>query len=244
MELTTPRKIYLLLSVLAVVAIFFLLSFKLYDNIDDDYSYELNSDGETVTVTGHSGENGKLDIPSEIDGHKVTAIAKSAFANKSHLKKLSIPGSVEVIGEYAFDNCTSLQTVKLEEGTKIIGHYAFYGCKNMSRFDMPDTVEEIGDFAFYSCTNLKKLRIPAACAEIGADAFAACESLMLDCRDNPAAAEIAAIYTIPTEFKETENYIVIKIVAMTVILGVIVAAAIIVLPKIIKRKQKNQKVEK
>ena len=244
MELTTPRKIYLLLSVLAVVAVFFLLSYKLYDNIDDDYSYELNSDGETVTITGHSGENRTLDIPSEIDGHKVTAISKSAFANKRNLKKLSISGSVEVIGEYAFDNCTSLQTVTLEEGVRVIGHYAFYGCKNMNRFDMPETVEEIGDSAFYSCISLKKLKIPAACAVIGTDAFAACESLMLDCSENPAAAEIAAIYTIPTEFQNTESYIALKIVIMTVILGAAAAAAFIVLPKVIKPKQKNQKVDK
>ena len=240
MELTTPRKIYLLLSVLAVVAIFFLLSFKLYDNIDDDYSYELNSDGETIAVTGHSGENSKLDIPSEIDGHKVTAISKSAFANKKNLKKLSIPGSVEVIGEYAFDNCTSLQTVTLAEGVKVIGHDAFYGCRSMSRFDMPETVEEIGDFAFYSCISLKKLKIPAACTVIGTDAFAACESLMLDCSENPAAAEIAEIYTIPTDFKDTGDYLAVKIVVMTVILGAIAAAAIIVLPKFIKRKQKTK----
>ena len=239
MELTTPRKIYLLLSVLAVVALIFMLSFKLYDNIDDDYSYELNPDGRTVTVTGHSGENKKLDIPSEIDGHKVTAIGKAAFANKNNLKSLSIPGSIEVIGEYAFDSCSSLQKVTLAEGVKVIGHYAFYGCENMSRFDMPETIKEIGDFAFYSCIKLKMLRIPAACKEIGTDAFAACESLMLDCTDNPAAAEIAAIYTIPADYKDTDDYLFGQIVKYTVILGVITAPFVIVLPKIFKRKQKN-----
>ena len=239
-ELSFWRKAGLLAAVVAIVAIAFLITFRTYDNIDDDFSYDLNEDG-SVTVTGHSGENRKLTIPEEIDGHTVSAIGKSAFENKANLRELTVPGCVTVIGEYAFDNCRSLRTVKLGEGLTGIGHYAFYGCVNLKSADLPSTLTSIGDFAFYGCRSLTKLVMPASCAFIGTDALASCPSLMLDCSENEYAATVAAAYSIPTDVRNSNSYIKWMTVSITAVLTAAAVTLVILLPRFIAKKRNKTK---
>lgn len=233
------RKIYLLISVVALVAIFFLIALKFEDNSSAEFSYEPNEDGKTAAITGFNGNVAKLDIPGEIDGYKITSISDSAFTNMDKLKNLSIDGNIESIGQYAFENCTSLKKVNLNEGLLSIGHSAFYGCSSLKTVNLPDTLQGIDDFAFCLCTRLKSLKIPASCTTIGTDAFAACESLILDCSENSMAYEVALSYSIPTSFENSFGYLFLKIVVLTLIIGALTAAAFIVLPKIIKRKSKK-----
>ena len=70
------------------------------------FSYNLNGDNSTVTITGYEGSvpEGKLAIPATIDGHTVTAIAAYAFAGNYAVYNVSIPQSVQTIGKCAFDN--------------------------------------------------------------------------------------------------------------------------------------------
>ena len=155
------------MAVAALVTLFFFILLRFDDNTFAKFSYEVNEDGVSATVSGFDGSNGSIDIPEEIDGYKVVAISDHAFANKEKLKKVSIPDSVEVIGKYAFDNCTSLKEVKIGKNVREIGHYAFYGCKMLKSADLPEKLESVGDFAFCSCIRLEKIKIPASCTVIG-----------------------------------------------------------------------------
>ena len=109
------------------------------------YTYEVNSDGKSCTITGVTGFSGKeLILPATIDDHTVTAIGEKAFANKNGITTLYIPKTVTQIGAKAFIGCysltnityqgTTLQWNTLSKGAEWnsgTGHYTIY-CTNTS----------------------------------------------------------------------------------------------------------------
>lgn len=89
-----------------------------------DYSYRILDDG-TVEITGYSGSDTELVIPSEIEGKKVTSI-----------------------GEIAFMNCTTLTSVTIPEGVTNIGFEAFFCCSALKTINIPDSITSIQNAAF------------------------------------------------------------------------------------------------
>ena len=77
-------------------------------------NYSVNSDGVSVTVTGHvngTAATGTLTIPETVTynglTYSVTSIGYSAFYNCSGLTgNLVIPNSVTTIGKFAFSFCS------------------------------------------------------------------------------------------------------------------------------------------
>lgn len=117
-----------------------------------EYQYILLEDG-TAEITRYGGRrNAKLDIPAELDGHRVTAIGDRAFYECESLKIVTIPGGVTVIGNYAFYECESLTSVTLPESVTSIGDYAFYECEALKSVTIPDSVTSIGKQAFGDCS--------------------------------------------------------------------------------------------
>ena len=45
-----------------------------------DFSYSVNDDGTTATITGYNGTETDVIIPSVIDGYTITSIGYYAFA--------------------------------------------------------------------------------------------------------------------------------------------------------------------
>ena len=86
------------------------------------FLYELAD--ESAVITGYTGNEENLVIPSMIDGHKVTEIADSAFSS-SQLKRVIVPSGVTKIGWFSFQNCPSLNAVTLPSSITAIGHSAF-----------------------------------------------------------------------------------------------------------------------
>ncbi len=77
-------------------------------------------------ITGYSGSAAELDIPAEIGGLPVTAIANDAFSGCAGLVSVSLPESVASVGGRAFRGCTSLERVNLPDAVTLIGYDAFY----------------------------------------------------------------------------------------------------------------------
>lgn len=71
-------------------------------NVDGDYKYQNNPDG-TVTITGYTGADTDLIIPSELNGRAVKGIGRSSLAFKG-FKSVVIPESVTEIGFASFAN--------------------------------------------------------------------------------------------------------------------------------------------
>ena len=101
---------------------------------------------------------GEVEIPSYIDGKKVTTIGGYAFGGEG-IESVTIPETVVTIQENAFYNCDALKEVNFSEGLKYIGGNAFYGCP-ISKLTFPETLEEIADYAFESNYVIDELNFP------------------------------------------------------------------------------------
>ncbi len=166
---------------------------------ESDFSYEVNEDGESVTITGYKGNGGNVVIPSEIEGKKVTSIY-SAFYDCTSLTSVKIPNSVTSIGINAFFGCTSLTSVEIPDSVTSIGIWAFTkcasltsiiipnsvtsigglafnGCTSLTSVEIPDDVTSIDDYTFKNCTSLTSVTIPNSVTSIGQGAFSSCTSL-------------------------------------------------------------------
>lgn len=89
------------------------------------YTYAI-IDGK-ATITGYSGDDKILLIPSEINGASIVAIGESAFAGAS-VEQVIIPSTVEHIGWFAFGGCSRLKGISIPPCTTKIEYGAFDGC--------------------------------------------------------------------------------------------------------------------
>ena len=107
----------------------------------DSFTYEIN--GESVTITGYTGSEGNVTIPSEIEGKPVTAIGERAFSQNKTLTSVAIPDSVTGIGDYAFYMTWSLTSIEIPDGVTGIGKSAFYE-SGLENINIPAGVTTIG----------------------------------------------------------------------------------------------------
>lgn len=141
-----------------------------------EYEYEVLEDG-TVEITGYSGEDTDIIIPSEIGEVSVTSIGYEAFYECTSLTNITIPDSVTSIRVRAFGGCDGLISITIPDSVTSIGGYAFYGCTSLTSITIPDSVTSIGDWAFYGCTSLTSITIPKNVASIEENVFTWCTSL-------------------------------------------------------------------
>ncbi len=83
-----------------------------------------NLDGENAIITGYTGTEDQVVIPSIIDGYAVREIADNAFSSKQ-LKNVIITNGVAKIGWFSFQNCPSLVSVTIPNSIESIGYSAF-----------------------------------------------------------------------------------------------------------------------
>ena len=110
----------------------------------------------TITITGYTGTNDDVIIPSTIDGLPVTSIGDNAFFNCRSLTSVTIGNGVTSIGWGAFEYCTRLINVMIPNSVTNIGDYAFSGCP-LTSITIPNSVTSIGDGAFSSCLSLTNI---------------------------------------------------------------------------------------
>ncbi len=123
-------------------------------------TYEKRDDG--VLITGYEGVLAKetvLNIPAEIDGASVVAIADGAFRGRDDLRRIILPTSISAIGKEAFKNCENLESVNIPVAVSEIKEDTFYGCKSLSSLDIPENVSAIGEDAFKKCSGIEHLTV-------------------------------------------------------------------------------------
>lgn len=165
--------------------------------------YTVNADGESVTVSGTSGNPTQLNIESSISSngrnYTVTEIATWAFNKCNTLTEVTLPNTVDEIGYQAFFNCSNLTNVTIPEGVKKIGQGAFYGCSQLTSITIPSTITDmdqafsgntalshvtltngisnISNMAFNGCTGLTEIKVPISVVQICPGAFNGCTNL-------------------------------------------------------------------
>jgi pimeloyl-ACP methyl ester carboxylesterase len=120
--------------------------------VQAQYTYTTNNG--TITITGYTGPDGAVTIPSTINGLPVTSIGSYAFEYRSGiitpctngnvvtfvtntvvfyrygLSSVTIPNSVVSIGDQAFCYCTSLTGFYFHGNAPSLGSDVFYGDSN------------------------------------------------------------------------------------------------------------------
>lgn len=142
---------------------------------ETDFIYEINN-GE-VTITGYTGSDIDVVIPSMIEHLIVTKIGDMAFKDCESITSVSIPEGVTVIGTQAFRTCTSLTKVTLPESLQGIYTAAFADCTSLVEIDLPSSLTRIEQSAFIRCSALKKIEIPSGVTNLNHFAFQECTSL-------------------------------------------------------------------
>ncbi len=135
------------------------------------FIYEI-VDGYAV-ITGYSGIEDEVSVPSTIEGNTVKAVAENAFKGMVGLKKLTLPDSVTII-DYAFSECPDLETVELGSGI-VSMNGAFKDCPKLTSVSGGNSVKELSE-AFMNCAALKSAYIPKTVTNC-ISSFRGCKSL-------------------------------------------------------------------
>ena len=91
----------------------------------NEFTYNITASG--VTVTGYTGNDSEIEIPSQIDGVPTTSIGEEAFANCT-ATEITLPDTIITIDWFAFLNCHNLQKVRIPSSVEKIGYGAFDNC--------------------------------------------------------------------------------------------------------------------
>lgn len=113
----------ILLAIVIVLCVFTsaLPSFALPYN---DFIYEIVD--ESVIITGYTGSETAVVVPSQIDGLNVEKISDNTFKDNKNITAVTVSSGVKDIGASAFENCTSLATISLPDTIIHIGEKAIY----------------------------------------------------------------------------------------------------------------------
>jgi hypothetical protein len=152
-----------------------------------DFLYKINENDEVI-LTKCKITNGFVQIPSEINGKKVTTIENDIFKYDNYISSIEIPDSVEKIYSGVFSTCQSLVSVTLSENNEnfAIIDNILYNKKEKSvvscfstnaNIVIPYGIERIGNKAFAYCDSLVSLTIPDTVVEIGDEAFVFCKAI-------------------------------------------------------------------
>ena len=117
-------------------------------------AFTLADNGREYIVSGYTGEDTEVTIPSKHEGKKVTAIGVNAFRDCEKITSVTVPSTVKTIGRAAFSGCESLKEVTIPSSVMSIGAEAFKECRDLLSVTLPKSVEAVGANAFKSCTSL------------------------------------------------------------------------------------------
>ena len=172
------------------------------EEVGEELDFTFSAEGSGYAVTGYTGSEAQIEIPSLYNGRKVTAIAENAFSGNTSITSVTIPSSVAVIGGGAFKGCTALSTVNGGEGITAVGEDAFADTALVSgaaagviylnsqnsvvlgytgsaaSVNLPSSLKVIAAGAFAD-SNITKLTVASGSkiAQIPANAFNGCENL-------------------------------------------------------------------
>ena len=148
---------------------------------EENLTYTVNDDGQTVTLTDGSSATGAITIPDAIEkggtSYPVTGVGGRAFYGCDALEKVTFSGNIDSIGYGAFRNCGALESVTFSGDVGSIGLYAFENCTALESVTFSGNVGSIGSYAFRNCDGLKTVTFSGNVGNIWDYAFWDCDVL-------------------------------------------------------------------
>ena len=149
---------------------------KWTQNEPGEIVFTVDGNGVLTGVSGLTGSNMTVEIPSEVNGITVREIGKDVFRGNKNIVSLVIPDSVTTLGYRMCSGCTALREVRLPAGLTVIPDEAFDGCSSLRTVNFPDTLKEIRSDAFCG-TDLTEFIAPDSLTDIFGYAFKDCANL-------------------------------------------------------------------
>ena len=151
----------------------------------ENFAFSVFEDG--VKITRYRGSDCDVEIPSQINGNKVTRIGQMAFNGCSGLKSITIPNSITSIEMLAFRGCSSLTSITIPSSVTHIENSILSRCSSLanltveegnSRYDSRDNCNAIIDTMnnMLICGSRNTV-IPSSVLSIGKEAFSECNGL-------------------------------------------------------------------
>lgn len=154
-----------LLGICLVVVLMFCMGTATYADSElksGDFGYVLVEN--EAKIVAYYGSEVDLQIPSELDGYKVTYIGENSFKGNEVIKSVALPGTIYKIENSAFEGCSNLGNVIFGDNTKWIANRAFADCPMISEIQLPANVKILGSEAFTG-TGIKSITIPNSLVE-------------------------------------------------------------------------------
>jgi hypothetical protein len=152
----------------------------------EPFKFTINSDGVSLTITEYAGSATNLDIPTTLNGFRVSGIGNFAFRWCTNLINVNIGSSVTNIGFNPFLECDSLTAITVDPSNPAYSSIAgvlfdrtqttlvSYPSHGPESYAIPSSVTSIGNFAFLFCAGVSNVIIGDSVTNIGRDAFAGC----------------------------------------------------------------------
>ena len=191
---------------------------KLEELVEGDFLYTVSSN--EAKITGYTGEDSKVEIPSVIGSYPVTEIGNYAFDGCKSLEELVIPESVTTLGTCIIKD-TGIVSIMIPKSVTSCNasnsNGALAGAGNLTEVVFQDGMKEIPRYILSSYnynSNIEKVVIPETVITIGGDAFQNCAVLKeVELPDNLNTIEWSAFYgcmslrkiMIPASVRKIEN---------------------------------------
>lgn len=160
-----------------------------YDYMINGLCYNLNEDGNTLTVVAerenrtpaYNSLSGDLVIPRMVlvDNRPctVTAVGKDAFYGCAEITSITIGDGVADVGNFAFKECKKVTSVTFGRNVKRIGYNCFGKCIALTSIAIPSPVAILEGETFSGCKALTSVTLPSTLTVLGQGEFDDCSKL-------------------------------------------------------------------
>ena len=167
------RKVSIVFFILSVLFIIFNIEVSKAET-SGDYSYEIKTDG-TIKIISYNGTAENFNIPSTINGKKVTELGFGAFEGVK-IKNLTIPSTITKLGNRAFAN-SQIETVTIPKNVTSMGTALFSGDTTLKTAIIDANIDTLPNATFSGCYNLTKVTLATNIKKLDLQAFVYCSSL-------------------------------------------------------------------
>lgn len=125
--------------------------------------YRIRKEDE-IEIVRCFGTDGRVVIPAEIEGKKVTSAAPYTFSEHKDSEDTDVlvwkdESLVSFGSREQLLAGKAVEELVLPEGLREIGRYIFYGCKELKKLEFSDNLTQIGSGAFTGCSGVRELKI-------------------------------------------------------------------------------------